>query len=80
MKKNNDPLMLAELDPSNIAHVIEEKQKAKPPRPQTEAEKNKEERLKAKEERLQKGQTKKETPYVEEMYYEVHDKSKLLDC
>jgi len=72
--------MLSELDPANIARMIDEKKAKPPPRQPTEAEKKKEERLAAKEERLQKGQRKKEeTPYVEEVYTEVHDKSKLLD-
>ena len=81
MNKSKDPLALAELDPANIAKVIEEKNQAKPPRPQTEAEKKKEERLAAKEARLQRGKpAEKQTPYVEEdVYTEVHDKSKLLD-
>ena len=79
MSKSKDPLSLSELDPANIARAKEENQ-IKPTRAQSEADKKKEERLLMKEQRLSSSKkTEKQTPYVEDVYTEVHDKSKLLD-
>jgi len=80
-KEDSDPLLLAGLEPASIAQAKQNKTKKAP----SEAEIAKEKRLQAKESRLgmqnkfSPPPPEKKTPYVEDVYTEVHDKSKLLD-